>query len=102
MAQEYFHFKKQEVPAELEKSKFNAKQIEALIRKQMQVRKLRESYPDDLDAFCENDLGKEKWDSLSAALNKEPNVYVRANTLKMDRKQLALRLQDEGFSVDEL
>ncbi|MFY8186310.1 MAG: hypothetical protein ACOVLD_09660, partial [Bacteroidia bacterium] len=25
----YFHYKKQEVPAELEKSKFNAKQIEA-------------------------------------------------------------------------
>lgn len=98
----YFHFKNQEVPKELEKSKFNAKQIEALIRKQMQVRKLRESYPDDLDAFCENDLGSEKWDSLSAALNKEPNVYVRVNTHKMDRKQLALRLQDEGFSVDEL
>lgn len=98
----YFHLKKQEVPKELEKSKFNAKQIESLIRKQMQVRKLRESYPDDLDAFCENDLGKEKWDALSAALNREPATYIRVNTNKLDRKELFIRLKNEGYNVDEL
>lgn len=98
----YFVFKKKEIPKELLKTKFNYKQIEFLIRKQLQERKLRESYPDDLDAFCEKDLGKEKWDSLAAALNKETIVYLRANTHKISRKELFIKLKAEDYLVEEL
>jgi len=98
----YFVFRKKDVPKELMKTKFNYKQIEFFIRKQLQERKFRESYPDDLDAFCEKDLGKEKWDSLSAALNKEAIVYLRTNTHKVDRKELFLKLKAEDYLVDEL
>jgi 16S rRNA (cytosine967-C5)-methyltransferase len=66
------------------------------LNKYMKVRRLRESFPDWLDAFAVEQLGEEKWEALAKALNKEPKLYLRANTLKTSREVLMQKLQKEG------
>jgi 16S rRNA (cytosine967-C5)-methyltransferase len=69
------------------------------LNKYMRVRKLRESYPDWLDAFAVEQLGEESWEALSKALNKEPRLYLRTNTLKIKRELLMQKLKAEGVEA---
>jgi 16S rRNA (cytosine967-C5)-methyltransferase len=69
------------------------------LNKYMRVRKLRESFPDWLDAFAVEQLGEENWEVLSKALNKEPKLYLRTNTLKIKRELLMQKLKAEGVEA---
>jgi 16S rRNA (cytosine967-C5)-methyltransferase len=66
------------------------------------VRRTNESIPDWLDELGEKELGK-LWDKELQSLNEEADVVLRVNTLKVNKKDLHQKLQDEGvdtFSVD--
>ena len=69
------------------------------LNKYMKVRCLRESFPDWLDAFAAEQLGEAKWEALAKALNKEPKLYLRTNTLKITREALMQKLQKEGVAA---
>ncbi len=69
------------------------------LNKYMRVRKLRESFPDWLDAFAVEQLGEENWEALSKVLNKEPKLYLRVNTLKIKRELLVQKLKAEGVEA---
>ncbi|CAN5222937.1 class I SAM-dependent methyltransferase [soil metagenome] len=69
------------------------------LNKYMRVRKLRESFPDWLDAFAVEQLGEKNWEEMAAALNKEPKLYLRTNTLKIKRELLMQKLKAEGVEV---
>jgi 16S rRNA (cytosine967-C5)-methyltransferase len=61
-------------------------------------RKIRESIPDWIDRIGEAELG-ERWENELVALNDEAPVVLRANTLKMSRKELAERLREENVET---
>lgn len=69
------------------------------LNKYMKVRRLRESFPDWLDAFAAEQLGEAKWEAMAKALNKEPKLYLRTNTLKITRESLMQKLQNEGVAA---
>ncbi|MEO5644975.1 MAG: RsmB/NOP family class I SAM-dependent RNA methyltransferase, partial [Bacteroidia bacterium] len=69
------------------------------MNKYMRVRKLRESYPDWLDAFAVEQLGEATWEAMSKSLNKEPKLYLRVNTLKIKRELLMQKLKAEGVEA---
>ena len=60
---------------------------------------VRQSIPDWLDAVGRTELGAAKWESTVAALNRPALLYVRANTLKCTRDQLATRLAASGVTA---
>ncbi|HLG04028.1 MAG TPA: RsmB/NOP family class I SAM-dependent RNA methyltransferase [Bacteroidia bacterium] len=68
------------------------------LEKYMRVRKLRESFPDWLDARCESELGAE-WETIAHALNTEAPIFLRTNQLKITREMLLKKLREEGFSI---
>lgn len=61
-------------------------------------RKIRESIPDWLDELGEQELGS-RWESELAALNDEAPVVLRANTLKISRKELLHKLREENVET---
>ncbi len=69
------------------------------LNKYVRVRKLRESFPDWLDAFAVEQLGEENWEKLAKELNREPKLYLRTNTLKIKRELLIQKLKAEGVEA---
>lgn len=72
-------------------------------KKARAVRKTRESIPDWLDELGERELGK-LWEKELQSLNEEANVVLRVNTLKISKKELHFKLQDEEvetYPLDE-
>ena len=63
-----------------------------------QVRAIRESVPDWLDALGAAELG-DQWDATLQALNQPAQVVLRANTLKTNREALAKQLAEEGVET---
>jgi 16S rRNA (cytosine967-C5)-methyltransferase len=61
-------------------------------------RKIRESIPDWLDELGEGELGA-RWEQELSSLNDEAPVVLRANTLKISRKDLAIRLEEEDVET---
>jgi 16S rRNA (cytosine967-C5)-methyltransferase len=66
-----------------------------------EIRKVRESIPDWMDQLGETELG-ERWEKELVSLNDEAPVVLRANTLKISRKELASRLRDENVETNSL
>jgi 16S rRNA (cytosine967-C5)-methyltransferase len=66
-----------------------------------EVRKIRESVPDWMDDLGETELG-DRWEQELVALNDEAPVVLRANTLKISRKDLASRLSEENIETNFL
>jgi 16S rRNA (cytosine967-C5)-methyltransferase len=62
------------------------------------IRKIRESIPDWLDALGEKEVG-DRWDEELSALNGEAPVVLRVNTLKISRDQLRHKLGDEKIET---
>jgi 16S rRNA (cytosine967-C5)-methyltransferase len=75
-------------------------QVSERLVKYSRIRKMRESYPDWLDAYAEKELGPEHWDALSNVLNREPVIYLRTNTLRGTRDQLLAMLRKEGVEAN--
>lgn len=71
------------------------------LRQAQSIRKVRESIPDWLDDIGEKELGK-AWDSELHSLNDEARVVLRANTLRIRRKDLQKVLKDEGVETEEI
>ncbi|MBI3511031.1 MAG: RsmB/NOP family class I SAM-dependent RNA methyltransferase [Bacteroidetes bacterium] len=66
------------------------------LKKYLRVHKMKESYPDWMDEAGRKELGDEKWEKISSALNRQPRLFIRANTLRTTRDQLIGRLKEEG------
>ncbi len=64
-------------------------------------RNIRESIPDWLDEIGERELG-EKWETELHALNTAAPVVLRTNTLKITRRELSKRLQEEEVETRSL
>ncbi|MBS9463808.1 methyltransferase domain-containing protein [Flagellimonas sp. 389] len=63
------------------------------------TRKLRESIPDWLDELGEQSLGNKLWSKEIAALNKQAEVILRTNTLKIKRTQLQALLAEHEIET---
>ncbi len=68
--------------------KLDASKVLAHYQEAQQIRKIRESVPDWLDAMGESELGSDKWSEEIKALNQQAPVVLRANTLKTTQKAL--------------
>lgn len=66
------------------------------------IRKFRESIPDWMDELGEKSLGSELWTKEIAAQNKQADVILRVNTLKIPKPQLQLFLAKEDIETEEL
>jgi 16S rRNA (cytosine967-C5)-methyltransferase len=67
-----------------------------------QIRKIRESVPDWLDALGESELGADKWAEEIKALNQQAPVVLRANTLKTNQKALQDLLSEINIETSVL
>jgi len=67
-----------------------------------QIRKIRESVPDWLDALGESELGADKWAEEIKALNQQAPVVLRANTLKTTQKALQDLLNEINIKTSVL
>jgi 16S rRNA (cytosine967-C5)-methyltransferase len=65
------------------------------------IRKISESIPDWMDELGEKELGN-IWDKEIHALNDEAKVVLRANTLKIGRRDLQKVLNEEGVKTESL
>ncbi|AWX43107.1 16S rRNA (cytosine(967)-C(5))-methyltransferase [Flagellimonas maritima] len=63
------------------------------------IRKFRESIPDWLDELGEKSLGNDLWTKEIAALNKQAEVILRTNTLKIQKAQLQELLADSEIET---
>ncbi|MEK6773873.1 MAG: methyltransferase domain-containing protein [Bdellovibrionota bacterium] len=61
-------------------------------------RAVRQSLPDELDAYGSAQL-KEDWPAILSALNQKAKTYLRVNTLKIDRDSLQAKLKEEGVET---
>ena len=66
------------------------------------IRKFRESIPDWMDEVGIQELGEPLWTAELAALNKQAEVILRTNTLKIKRKELQSRLRSENIITELL
>ncbi len=69
------------------------------LEKYARIRKLRESFPDWLDAFAVEQLGEHEWTQLAAALNKDPKLQLRVNSLRASREQVLGALSEAGIEA---
>ncbi|TAE00619.1 MAG: RNA methyltransferase [Bacteroidetes bacterium] len=60
------------------------------------VRKIKESVPDWLDELGQNEL-QEKWEATLSALNQQAKLVLRANTLKIEAKDLQSWFDSQGI-----
>lgn len=62
-------------------------------------RAVRESIPDWLDQLGDKELGK-KWPAILTAMNQKATVFLRTNTLKIERSKLIPLLLAEGIQCE--
>ncbi len=74
--------------------KLNSNNIAKHAKEARTIRKYRESLPDWLDELGEKELGT-GWDNEIKALNEEPTVVLRVNTLKTTKEDLIETLREE-------
>lgn len=83
-----------DLPAWDEFKGVNVKKVRDEEQKARAVRRVRESIPDWLDELGEQELGK-LWDKELQSLNEEAQVVLRVNTLKVSKRELHDRLEEE-------
>ncbi|WP_024742059.1 RsmB/NOP family class I SAM-dependent RNA methyltransferase [Tenacibaculum maritimum] len=66
------------------------------------IRKFRESIPDWIDEISASELGETIWTKEMAALNKQAEVILRTNTLKITRDNLQKQLRTENVITEKL
>ncbi|MCW3083797.1 MAG: methyltransferase [Bacteroidetes bacterium] len=64
------------------------------------VRKYRESVPDWLDEIAAAELGEKVWEKELPELNKEANVVLRVNTLKITLPKLQRQLAEQNIETE--
>lgn len=63
------------------------------------IRKVRESIPDWLDEMGSKELGEQVWEKEVQELNKEAQVVLRVNTLKISSTELQKKLREQNIEV---
>ncbi|TMU56940.1 RsmB/NOP family class I SAM-dependent RNA methyltransferase [Flagellimonas algicola] len=66
------------------------------------IRKIKESVPDWMDELGEKSLGNELWTKEIAALNKQAEVILRTNTLKIKKEQLQIALAQHEIEAEPI
>ena len=66
------------------------------------IRKFRESIPDWIDQVGVSELGEDAWTKEITALNRQAEVILRTNTLKIDRDRLQKQLRTENIITEKL
>ncbi len=88
-----------ELPAWEEFASLDINKILEDYSKAKKVRKFRESIPDWLDEIGSEELGETVWERELQELNKEAQVVLRVNTLKINKIQLHRLLEDDAIET---
>lgn len=72
----------------------------AQFKKFQKVRKIRESYTDEMDALCAKELGEKLWEDVAGALNEIPKIFIRVNTLKTTIEELKQKLEEQAIETE--
>jgi len=91
-----------ELPEWKEFGELDEDQLKSRWDEAKEVRPLRESIPDWLDAVGVEQLGEELWTPTLAALNEQAPVVLRANRLKTTPENLVERLAEERIGVEPI
>jgi 16S rRNA (cytosine967-C5)-methyltransferase len=83
-----------DLPQWKEFSSIKYKEIKERVTQDHPVRKINESIPDWLDELGEKELAN-RWNNELKALNEEPHIVLRANTLKTTVAELKERLEEQ-------
>ena len=78
------------------------RRIKGMFDELSKTRKYRESIPDWMDELCVSELGEDVWTKEMAALNKQADVVLRANTLNTTRENLIKSLESESIFAEKL
>ncbi|MES2763820.1 MAG: RsmB/NOP family class I SAM-dependent RNA methyltransferase [Bacteroidota bacterium] len=70
--------------------------------KAIKDQKILQSYPDWLWEICEQELGKDVWETEAKALNEQAEVVLRVNTLKTKKEILKKHLEEQEIETDFL
>ncbi len=90
-----------ELPVWTEFAELKIDQVEHRAEEARTIRKIRESIPDWLDAFGEQQLGAD-WEKEIAALNTPAKFSVRINTIKTNKEIIKRLFTDEGIDFSEV
>ncbi|MGZ4118807.1 MAG: RNA methyltransferase, partial [Bacteroidia bacterium] len=99
LAGAWFVINEIEIPQWGEFSSINKNKIIENYSEAKQIRKYRESIPDWLDETGSKELGEESWEKELHALNKEAQVVLRVNTLKINRLQLQRLFTEQSIET---
>jgi 16S rRNA (cytosine967-C5)-methyltransferase len=97
----WMHLQNTELPSWPEFSSLKFDGWKDRLHEARSIRKIRESIPDWMDNLGEKELGS-LWDREIHALNEEAKVILRANVLKISRRDLQKLLNEEGVKTETL
>lgn len=60
------------------------------------------SYPEELETICTEELGKDIWQREALAMNQMAEVAMRVNTLKTNTSDLQKKLEQEGIETEQI
>lgn len=66
------------------------------------IRKIKESFPDWMDALAAKELGDTIWNKEALALNQQADVILRVNTLKTTKEKLQAELFDLDIETEAI
>ena len=97
----YFIMKHLPMPDEREFKRLDEKDITTKY-KAIKDQRILQAYPDWLWDLCEQELGKEVWETEAKALNDQAQVVLRVNTLKTKKEILQKHLAEQEIEVEKL
>ncbi len=98
----YLVFKNEVLPRDPLFKYCNEGQFISDFKKFSKIRKIRESYPDELDELCLKELGEKQWEKIAHALNGIPHTFLRVNSLKTSIETLKASLQEQNIETEYL
>lgn len=75
--------------------------IKANLKKKYPIA-VTESFPDWMNEMGEQEFGAEEWQLIMKALNKQADVYIRTNTLRITREELIKELEKEEIFTEKV
>ncbi len=75
--------------------------IKANLKKKYPIA-VTESFPDWMNEMGEKEFGADEWQLIMKALNKQADVYLRTNTLRIEREQLIKELEKEEIFTEKV
>ncbi|AZZ35999.1 RNA methyltransferase [Bdellovibrio sp. qaytius] len=75
--------------------------IKANLKKKYPIA-VTESFPDWMNEMGEKEFGADEWKLIMQALNKQADVYLRTNTLRITREELIKELEKEEIFTEKV